>query len=144
MTEYIIDAKDNWSLTGDYLNDFITGLVDGNFQVKEQVFVKVAQLGKKTAVMHDALFDLNSEEAFRPEQINRSYRTEVHRKLEDDLDKQYETLIEIYMDLDEQTQSLAWQFMEAKDKILNFIDQILTRVFNSLRIRIHGDFHLGQ
>ncbi|MBX2953404.1 MAG: trehalose synthase [Leadbetterella sp.] len=144
MTEYIAESKDNWSLTGDYLNDFITGLVDGNFQVREQVFVKVAQLGKRTAIMHDALFDLNSEEAFRPEQINRSYRTEVHRRLEDDLDKQYDSLIEIYMNLDEQTQSLAWQFMEAKDKILNFIDQILTRVFNSLRIRIHGDFHLRQ
>lgn len=144
MTEYIADSKDNWSLTGDYLNDFITGLVDGNFQVKEQVFVEVARLGKKTAIMHDALFDLNSEEAFRPEQINRSYRTDVHRRLEDALDKQYEALIETYMDLDEQTQALAWQFMEAKDKILNFIDQILTRVFNSLRIRIHGDFHLRQ
>ncbi len=144
MTEYIAESKDNWSLTGDYLNDFIDGLTDGNFQVREQVFVKVAQLGSKTAVMHDALFDPSTEEAFRPEQINRSYRTEVHRKLEEDLDRQYDTLIEKYMDLDEQTQTLAWQFMEAKDKILNFIDQILTRVFNSLRIRIHGDFHLRQ
>ncbi|WP_367913501.1 trehalose synthase [Leadbetterella sp. DM7] len=144
MTEYIADSKDNWSLTGDYLNDFIIGLVDGNFQVKEQVFVKVAQLGKRTAVMHDALFDPGAEEAFRPEQINRSYRTEIHRKLEEALDKRYDTLIDMYMDLDEQTQALAWQFMEAKDKILNFIDQILTRVFNSLRIRIHGDFHLRQ
>ena len=144
MTEYLADSKDNWSLTGDYLNDFITGLVDGNFQVKEQVFVKVARLGKKTAVMHDALFDPGAEEAFRPEQINRSYRREVHRNLEDSLDRQYEILIDTYMHLDEQTQALAWQFMEAKDKILNFIDQILTRVFNSLRIRIHGDFHLRQ
>lgn len=144
MTQYIGDSKDNWSLTGDYLNDFIDGLVDGNFQVKEQVFVKVAQLGKETAIMHDALFDLGSEESFRPAQIHRSYRTEIHRHLEESLDKAYEMLIDKYLELDTPTQSLAWQFMEAKDKVLNFIDQILTRVFNSLRIRVHGDFHLGQ
>lgn len=144
LVEFIRDAKDNWSLTGDYLNDFISGLVDGNFQVKEQVFVKVARLGRKTAVMHDALFDLNAEEGFRPVQISRSYRRKIHASLEDALDKRYDVLIEKYMDLDEQTKQLAWQFMEAKDKILNFIDQFLTRPFNSLRIRIHGDFHLRQ
>jgi maltokinase len=144
LTEYIAESKDNWSLTGDYLNDFISGLVDGNFQVKEDVFVKVADLGRETAIMHDALFDLGSEESFRPEQINRTYRTEIHRQVEVSLDRVYDRLIDKYLELDTPTQALAWQFMEAKDKILNFIDQILTRVFNSLRIRIHGDFHLGQ
>lgn len=144
LLEYIENAKDNWSLTGDYLNDFIGSLVDGNFQVKENVFVKVAQLGKKTASMHDALFDLNTEVGFRAAQIDRSYRRKVHSNLEDMLDKRYEALTNDYLKLDEQTQILAWQFMEAKDKILNFIDQILTRHFNSLRIRVHGDFHLSQ
>lgn len=144
LIEYVGDAKDNWSLTGDYLNDFIGGLALGNFQVKEEVFVKVAKLGKKTAIMHEALFDLNSDAAFRPVQIDRSYRRDVHRNLEDLLDKRYDDLIERYLSFDEDTQALAWQFMEAKDKILNFIDQILTRTFTSLRIRVHGDFHLGQ
>lgn len=144
LNTYIENAKDNWSLTGDYLNSFIDSLIDGNFQIEEQVFVKVAKLAKQTAIMHETLFDQNSHESFRPEPIDRAYRQKIHKDLENELNKSYSVLTEKYLELDEQSQKLSWQFMEARDKILSFMDQILTRPFISLRIRNHGDFHLGQ
>jgi maltose alpha-D-glucosyltransferase/alpha-amylase len=54
-------------------------------------------------------------------------------------------LIEKYTSItDPVTRKLAWDFMEAKELIDEFADQILTKDLDSLRIRIHGDYHLGQ
>jgi maltokinase len=144
MVEVIDSLKDNWSMTGDYLNDFLEAFVDGNFQIKETVFDKVSQLAVCTAEMHKSLFALRGAEAFNAEPFDRQYRRFLHHKFETLLDKRYNLLTDNYLRLDEQAQALAWKFMEAKDMILDFIDQVLTRPLFSYRTRIHGDFHLGQ
>jgi maltose alpha-D-glucosyltransferase/alpha-amylase len=144
LVEVISNEKDNWSKTGDYLNEFMFAFVDGNFQVKENVFEKVALLGVRTAQMHDALFNIHSDEGFRAEHFDRRYRRFIHQKVEDLLEQRYDLLTDNYLSLDEQSQVLAWKFMEAKDLILDFVDQILTRPIESFRTRIHGDYHLGQ
>lgn len=144
MVEVIESLKDNWSMSGDYLNDFLEAFVEGNFQIKETVFDKVAQLAVRTAEMHKALFALRGAEAFNAEPFDRQYRRFLHEKFEILLDKRYNLLTDNYLQLDEQAQALAWKFMEAKDMILDFIDQVLTRPLFSYRTRIHGDFHLGQ
>ena len=144
MVEVVESLKDDWSMTGDYLNDFLEAFVDGNFQIKESVFDKVAQLAVRTAEMHKALFALRGAEAFNAEPFDRQYRRYLHEKFEILLEKRYNLLTDNYLRLDEQAQSLAWRFMEAKDLILDFIDQVLTRPLFSYRTRIHGDYHLGQ
>ena len=78
------------------------------------------------------------------EPFDRQYRRYLHEKFEILLEKRYNLLTDNYLRLDEQAQSLAWRFMEAKDLILDFIDQVLTRPLFSYRTRIHGDYHLGQ
>lgn len=144
LVEIIENEKDNWSKTGDYLNDFIFNFVDGNFQIKENVFDKVALLGRRTAEMHDALFNTQGDENFRADFFDRGYRRFIHAKIEKLMEQRYNLLTENYLSLDEQSQLLAWKFMESKDIILDFVDQILTKPFRSYRTRIHGDYHLGQ
>lgn len=144
MVEVIENDKDDWSKTGDYLNDFLFAFVEGNFQIKENVFDKVSLLAKRTAEMHLALFALRGEEAFRAEPFERPYRRYIHQKVEDLLERRYNLLTDNYLKLDEQSQQLAWVFMESKDLIIEFFDQILTRPLESYRTRIHGDYHLGQ
>jgi trehalose synthase-fused probable maltokinase len=144
MVTIIENEKDNWSKTGDYLNDFMFSFVGGNFTVKENVFEKVALLGLRTAQMHHSLFAIHGQEDFRAEHFDRPYRRHIHQKVETLLEHRYNLLTENYLQLEEQAQTLAWKFMESKDLIIDFIDQILTRPIDSFRIRIHGDFHLGQ
>ena len=144
LVEIVKNEKDNWSKTGDYLNDFLFNFVDGNFQIKENVFDQVALLGTRTAEMHDALFNTSGDENFRADFFDRQYRRFIHSKVEKLIEHRYELLTENYLSLDEQSQALAWRFMEAKDLILDFVDQILTKPFRSYRTRIHGDYHLGQ
>jgi len=144
MVELVENIKDDWSMTGDYLNDFLEAFVDGNFQIKESVFDKVSQLAHRTAQMHHALFALRGADKFNAEPFDREYRRYLHEKFEELLDRRYNLLTDNYLKLDVQAQNLAWTFMESKDLILDFIDQILTRPLSSFRTRIHGDYHLGQ
>ena len=144
MVEVLENENDNWSRTGDYLNDFLFAFVDGNFQIKENVFEKVTLLAKRTAEMHLALFSTRGEETFRAEPFERQYRRYIHEKVENLLDRRYALLTDNYLKLDEQAQTLAWTFMESKDLIIDFVDQVLTRPLESYRTRIHGDYHLGQ
>jgi maltose alpha-D-glucosyltransferase/alpha-amylase len=44
MVEVIKNEKDDWSKTGDYLNDFVEAFGQGNFQIKESVFDKLCFL----------------------------------------------------------------------------------------------------
>jgi trehalose synthase-fused probable maltokinase len=144
MVEMIDNEKDAWSKTGDYLNDFLFSFLGGDFKIKEDIFSKVGLLGKRTAEMHRALFARRGDEAFRSEPFDRTYRRYLHRKFEDLLERRYELLTDNYQKLDTQAQELAWIFMDSKNLIDDFIDQILTRPLESLRTRIHGDYHLGQ
>ena len=144
MMEVVENIKDDWSMTGDYLNDFLIAFVEGNFQIKESVFDKVTLLAHRTAEMHLALFALRGADSFNAEPFDRQYRRHLHEKFESLLERRYNLLTDNYLRLDGQAQILAWTFMEAKDLILDFIDQVLTRPLSSFRTRIHGDYHLGQ
>ena len=145
MAQRMIQAdKDNWVLTGDFLNDFLYGVPSGLFAVQEQVFEQVALLGQRTGEMHLALYTPTAEAAFAPEPFTDSYRQFLLKRLSDLLERRYALLIEKYAELDAPTQRLAWIFMEAKELIDDFAQGLLTRPLESLRIRIHGDYHLGQ
>lgn len=140
------NQKDSWALTGDYLNDFLYAVPTGLFSVKEEVFSLVSLLGKRTAEMHLGLFAPDAADAFSPESFTPEYRQFLHRRFTDLLDRRYNLLIDNYKVLaqDPVTWELAWAFMEAREMIKAFVEEILTRPMHSQRIRIHGDYHLGQ
>jgi maltokinase len=145
MMQRKVDAnKDNWSLTGDYLNDFLYAVPNRVFTIREEVFEQVALLGKRTGEMHLALYSPQAEEAFAPEPFTDVYRRFLRQRLTHLLDSRYSLLIDKYLLLDPPTQNLAWKFMEAKELIDEFSNELLNQPLDSLRIRIHGDYHLGQ
>jgi maltose alpha-D-glucosyltransferase/alpha-amylase len=141
--------KDSWMQTGDYLNDFLYAVPQRLFAIREDVFDKVELLGKRTGEMHCALYKPSrpnnpTNPAFAPETFTDDYRDFLIGRLNDLLDRRYNLLIDNYTKLDVQAQRLAWVFMEAKEMIELFISDFRTRSIDSLRIRIHGDYHLGQ
>lgn len=144
MQQAIRADKDNWVLTGDFLNDFMYGVPNGLFGIKEDVFDQVALLGKRTGEMHLSLYSPKADTHFLPEVFDDFYRNFLLNRLTDLLDRRYALLIDNYEKLDEPTQRLAWIFMEARELIDDFANEMLTRPLDSLRIRIHGDYHLGQ
>lgn len=136
--------KDSWMQTGDYLNDFLYGVPNRMFAIREDVFDKVELLGRRTGELHCALYKPGADPAFAPEPFTDEYRQFLIKRFEDLLERRYTLLIDNYTKLDPQAQRLAWVFMEAKEMIDTFIADFRTRPLHSLRIRIHGDYHLGQ
>jgi maltose alpha-D-glucosyltransferase/alpha-amylase len=144
MQQKVEAQKDNWSLTGDYLNDFLYAVPNDVFTIKEDVFEQIALLGKRTGEMHTALYNPKAEPDFAPEPFTDAYRRFLRQRLANLLDSRYTLLIDKYRTLDEPTQRLAWKFMESKELINEFSDELSRQPLDSLRVRIHGDYHLGQ
>ncbi|QHV97366.1 putative maltokinase [Spirosoma endbachense] len=144
MQRMVQNDKDSWMQTGDYLNDFLFAVPQRLFAIREDVFEKVELLGKRTGEMHCALYKPEANEAFAPEPFTDEYREFLIKRFGDLLERRYALLIDNYTKLDPQTQRLAWVFMEAREMIETFIDDFRNRPIDSLRIRIHGDYHLGQ
>ncbi|GAB3976678.1 hypothetical protein GCM10028806_36740 [Spirosoma terrae] len=138
------NEKDSWMQTGDYLNDFLYAVPQRMFAIREDVFDKVELLGKRTGELHSALYKPDAGPDFTPERFTKDYRDFMIKRLEDLLERRYALLIDNYTKLDPHAQRLAWVFMEAREMIESFIDDFRSRHLDSLRIRIHGDYHLGQ
>ncbi|MBC3786800.1 putative maltokinase [Spirosoma utsteinense] len=149
MQRMVSNDRDSWAQTGDYLNDFLYAVPQRIFSIREDVFEKVELLARRTGEMHCALYKpirdgIPSNPDFAPESFTPEYRDFLIQRFEDLLERRYTLLIDNYTKLDPQAQRLAWVFMEAREMIETFIADFRTRSIDSMRIRIHGDYHLGQ
>jgi trehalose synthase-fused probable maltokinase len=145
MQRMVENEADSWVQTGEQLDSFVEAFTDKNFSIKENVFDQVELLAQRTAEMHLALYAPEADEMFAPASFNDDYRQFIHKRLSDLLEKRYNLLIDNYTKItDPVTQKLAWDFMESKELIDEFAKEILTKSIDSQRIRIHGDYHLGQ
>jgi maltokinase len=144
MMQKVASKSDSWVATGDDLNDFLFFFVDKHFSIHDQVFEKVELLGKRTAEMHLALLSEKEDEAFKPERYNADYVKWLQESLAKLLSKRITLLSENYSRLDKNAKDLADDFIKSENIIKNFFEKIASNDLKSLRIRIHGDYHLGQ
>lgn len=120
--------------------------LDLNLQAAmEQTTVEaVQQLAQRTVEMHLALFKEKFTRRFVPKSFNTDYKAWLLNRLIYSVDNRYNLLENTIHKLDGEALEYAKEFLEKKnlikDKILNFHSSEL----NSMRIRIHGDYHLGQ
>lgn len=145
MQRMVENEADSWVQMGKQLDTFVEAFKEKTFSIKENVFDQVELLAKRTAEMHLALYAPEADKMFAPEPFNDNYRQFIHKRLSDLLEKRYTLLIDNYTKItDPVTRKLAWDFMESKELIDEFAKDILTKDIDSQRIRIHGDYHLGQ
>lgn len=142
---YKIDAtRDNWTTTGDELNDFLHAFIDGRFSIHEFVFEHVELLAKRTAEMHKALAIATRNKDFKVEKFSPEYRQWLFHHLRDLIDGRMALLKRSLPHLDAEARSMAEFFIARRGVILKFFERIQRVPLKSLRTRIHGDFHLGQ
>jgi trehalose synthase-fused probable maltokinase len=144
MQLMVENQTDTWSVTGDSLNSFIASFTKKEFAINEAIFEKVELLAKRTAEMHLALYAPEAKKEFATQNFDKAYRFFIFERIKKLLDNRYGLIIDNYTKLEPEAQKLAWDFMEAKELIDDFIEEINTRDLLSLRTRIHGDYHLGQ
>lgn len=108
------------------------------------LFTKIRQLALRTAQMHIALGSDIHNTAFTPANYNGDYTVWLKNRLIYQFQNRLNTIENNLHKLDGMALALAQQFLERKKEIRKrFLDFDWTQLKGE-RIRIHGDYHLGQ
>ena len=108
------------------------------------IFVRIQTLATRTAEMHIALGGDMNETAFTPIAYNGDYTVWLKNRLTYQFQNRLNILENNLHKLDGLALELANQFLDSKKEIRKlFLDFDWTKM-KSERIRIHGDYHLGQ
>ena len=103
-----------------------------------------ALLGQRTGELHVALGSDSQDSDFSPEAFTPFYRRAVYQSMRTLADRALAALRERLKQFPEGKRATAEQVLSLKNEIFNrfrfFVDQKIT----AMRIRCHGDYHLGQ
>ena len=101
-------------------------------------------LGQRTGELHRALAFGADERAFAPEPFNALAQRSVYQSMRASLRRAFTLLEKKLPDLPEAFREEAKQVLSAENQILAEEKRILDRRSGAAKIRIHGDYHLGQ
>ncbi|MGA8669547.1 MAG: alpha-glucosidase C-terminal domain-containing protein, partial [Terracidiphilus sp.] len=103
-----------------------------------------ALLGRRTAELHLALSTPTQDQAFCAERFTSTDLGQDVRRIEAQLNQALETLKSRFSTLDDSTADLAVQFFSRRREMFARMRDLASLKFAGQRIRIHGDYHLGQ
>lgn len=108
------------------------------------VFNNASLLGKRTAEMHLALGKSHNNPDFDPEPIDDLFQKKLHKDINYLVDTRF-TMLEANLDkISGKLREDAVEMINGKERVKRFFDLVLQREMKGERIRIHGDYHLGQ
>ncbi len=140
------DYKNVPQLKGDLMDpDSFNDLAD---DIKDllgaAIFERITVLARRTAEMHMSLASRPDEPDFEPEAFSLHYQRSLFSSLQSLTRTSYQSLEKNIINIPEAMHEEAREILKMKNDILNRMKKIYSRKFNSLKIRHHGDFHLGQ
>jgi maltose alpha-D-glucosyltransferase/alpha-amylase len=103
-----------------------------------------ALLGQRTGELHIALASSPIDPAFRPEPFSTLYQRSLYQSMRTQVRRTLQTMKQHLPNLPEQVGRDVEQIVNSEDKILNQLKQVTERKIACEKIRIHGDYHLGQ
>jgi trehalose synthase-fused probable maltokinase len=101
-------------------------------------------LGQRTGELHLALAGDEKDPAFSPEAFSASYRTSLHESLCTSTETTFGLLARRLEALPEEVRAQAAALLPLRDELLKCFQVVLDAETTALRIRVHGDYHLGQ
>ena len=108
------------------------------------IFQEIEQMAIRTAEMHIALGSEFEETAFEPQHFNMDYEVWLKNRVFYQFQNRLNTVENNLHKLDGKTLELAQQFLESKNEIRKRLQNYDWTKLKGERIRIHGDYHLGQ
>jgi maltose alpha-D-glucosyltransferase/alpha-amylase len=105
---------------------------------------KAKLLGQRTGELHLALASNSDDRAFAPEPFNAMAQRSVYQSMRASLRRAFTLLEKKLSDLPHAFREEAKQALANEQKILEREKRLLDRRSNASKIRIHGDYHLGQ
>jgi maltose alpha-D-glucosyltransferase / alpha-amylase len=142
MTDLHPTYDDKGSLTNpvafEEVPEKMKSLLDGS--VVEQVNL----LARRTGEMHIALASGTSLPDFKPEDYSLHYQRSLYAGLQTLVRSTFQNVYRVMDKLPEKIRAEAQQVLDMKDQILNTFKNIYRKKIDVAKIRIHGDYHLGQ
>ena len=105
---------------------------------------KAKLLGQRTGELHLALGSRSDHAAFAPEPFNAMAQRSVYQTMRASLRRAFTLLEKKLPDLPASFRDEAKEVLAAEQEILAREKRLLDRHTNAAKIRIHGDYHLGQ
>lgn len=170
LQQYISHENDGWQYTIDNINRFFEGILtseklhaeqipppsllkyfENSTNIPEEIQAMMGDygfsaslLGKRTAEMHIALASDSEDEDFVPEPFSTLYQRTIYQSIRGLFGRTLTKIRKNMPNFSEPIQEICDSILQA-DKFLEiFLRKIIDRKISGMRIRCHGDFHLGQ
>ncbi|NBF38996.1 MAG: maltose alpha-D-glucosyltransferase [Spirochaetes bacterium] len=128
----ILDVK-----LGDVPEEFI-GMTDGFFLELMHL------LGRRTGELHLALSSERTDKDFAPENFSRLYQRSMYQSMRSLFRRVMTTVKKVRKNADEDVAADIDRLLDQEDAILAQFSRITKTRIHAKKIRIHGDYHLGQ
>jgi maltose alpha-D-glucosyltransferase / alpha-amylase len=102
------------------------------------------QLGARTAELHAALAARTDNPAFAPEPFNPFYQRALFQNMRNQVSDALALLAARLDTLPAELRADARMAVELRTEILGRLRRLLSQPIDASRIRVHGDYHLGQ
>jgi maltose alpha-D-glucosyltransferase/alpha-amylase len=101
-------------------------------------------LGERTAEMHLALSSRPEDPAFRPEPFSVLYQRSLYQTMRSATRATFQMLVKNLALIPSQQRAIVEEVIKLEALLLTQYNKIYQSKISALRIRIHGDYHLGQ
>jgi len=102
------------------------------------------QLGKRTAELHQALAQPTQNSAFKPESYSLLYQRSIYQSIQSLVKRTFLILRKNSNQCPENIQEDLKEVLSLESTIINHCRKVLSKKIKTKKIRIHGDYHLGQ
>jgi maltose alpha-D-glucosyltransferase/alpha-amylase len=159
MQSAITSEGDAWSMTLDSVSRFYERVLARKADLQNAIVPegsvlneliggvypeRAKLLGQRTAELHLALASDTEHKSFAPEPFNAMGQRSVFQNMRGMLRRSWELLGKKLPDLPANVRAEAEQVYASEKQILGMQQRILERISGASKIRIHGDYHLGQ
>jgi maltose alpha-D-glucosyltransferase/alpha-amylase len=101
-------------------------------------------LGQRTGELHKALASSTEDPDFAPEPFSMLYQRSVYQSLQSQISQVFQELRARLKHLPDGLRAEAQRVLDLEGEIRRHYRSLLQHKLNTMRIRVHGDYHLGQ
>jgi maltose alpha-D-glucosyltransferase/alpha-amylase len=151
LTGFVRNQGDGWTYTLGYLDRFfdearLTETADTPPPAEQHAayLEKAKMLGRRTGELHLAFASDTTSPAFKPEPIEAGDFQEWRKSIGKQANQAFAALKRRLGDPDEIIREAAGKLVSRREECLAAIQRLTTGKTAAYKIRIHGDYHLGQ
>ena len=166
---FVINQGDAWGYTQDEIGRFFEFMLGDKYKTKDvsipsdgllnsldkkpadfvtevigTYLESVRLLGQRTAELHISLSSVAEDPDFAPVSFSSQEQRNMYQSMYSSTGEVFRTFIRNFRNIPEASQAKAKKMLSLESKIQGFLKVVLKQRFLSVRIRCHGDYHLGQ